>query len=157
MRPLVGDHIFGCDICQDVCPYNIKAKPSSEEGFWPREGHYAPDLIPLLSLTDEEFRRRFKGSPIRRAKRRGLLRNVAVALGNLRREEAVPALRRALLEDQEPLVRGHAAWALGQIGGEAAAEGLERGLAGERDPEVREEIRLALEDSSQLAAATAKS
>jgi epoxyqueuosine reductase len=157
MRPLVGDHIFGCDICQDVCPYNTKARSCTEEGFYPREEHYAPNLIPLLALTEDEFRRRFKGSPIRRAKRRGLLRNVAVALGNLRREEAVPALRRALLEDQEPLVRGHAAWALGQIGGEAAAEGLERGLAGERDPEVREEIRLALEDSSQLAAATAKS
>jgi epoxyqueuosine reductase len=157
MRPLVGDHIFGCDICQDVCPYNTKARSCAEEGFYPREEHYAPNLIPLLALTEDEFRRRFKGSPIRRAKRRGLLRNVAVALGNLRREEAVPALRRALLEDQEPLVRGHAAWALGQIGGEAAAEGLERGLAGERDPEVREEIRLALEDSSQLAAATAKS
>ncbi len=148
MRPLTGDHIFGCDICQDVCPYNIKAKPSSEEGFWPREGHYAPDLIPLLSLTDEEFRRRFKKSPIRRAKRRGLLRNVAVALGNLRSEEAVPALIRALGEDPEPLVRGHAAWALGQIGGMAAYEGLDRALATESDAEVQEEIRLALEECS---------
>ena len=153
MRPLVGDHIFGCDICQDVCPYNAKARPSSEERFWPREGQYAPDLIPLLALTEEEFRRRFKGSAIRRAKRRGLLRNVAVALGNLRRAEAVPALTQALLEDPEPLVRGHAAWALGRIGGGEALEGLERASAQETDPEVREEIGLALHEiSSQQSA-----
>jgi epoxyqueuosine reductase len=144
MRPLVGDHIFGCDICQDVCPYNAKARPSSEGRFWPREGQFAPDLIPLLALTEEEFRRAFKGSAIRRAKRRGLLRNVAVALGNLRRAEAVPALTQALLDDPEPLVRGHAAWALGQIGGGAAREGLERASAQEADSEVREEIGLAL-------------
>ncbi|MFQ5962499.1 MAG: tRNA epoxyqueuosine(34) reductase QueG, partial [Candidatus Methylomirabilales bacterium] len=148
MRPLIGDHIFGCDICQDVCPYNKKARPTSEDGFWPREDQYVPDLIPLLTLTEDGFRRRFKGSPIRRAKRRGLLRNVAVALGNLRREEAVPALTRILLEDPEPMVRAHAAWALGQIGGVAAGEGLTRALAEERDAEVREEIRLALEQSS---------
>jgi epoxyqueuosine reductase len=148
MRPFIGDHIFGCDICQDVCPYNAKARPSSEERFWPREGQYAPDLIPLLSLTEEEFRRRFKGSAIRRAKRRGLLRNVAVALGNLRRAEAVPALTQALLEDPEALVRGHAAWALGRIGGCAALEGLERASAQETDPEVREEIQLALHEIS---------
>ena len=144
MRPLIGDHIFGCDICQDVCPYNKKARPSSEERFWPREGAHGPDLIPLLALTEEEFRRRFRGSPIRRAKRRGLLRNIAVALGNLRRGEAVPALTQALLEDLDPLVRGHAAWALGQIGGMAARHGLERALEREDDPEVREEIHLAL-------------
>jgi epoxyqueuosine reductase len=144
MRPLVGDHIFGCDICQDVCPYNKKARPSSEEGFWPREGQHGPDLVPLLALTEEEFRRRFKGSPIRRAKRRGLLRNVAVALGNLQRAEAVPALTKALLEDPEPVVRGHAAWALGQIRGESARHGLEKALAQEKDTDVQQEIRLAL-------------
>lgn len=146
MRPLIGDHVFGCDICQDVCPYNKKARLSVEEHFWPREGLFSPDLIPLLSLTEEEFRRRFKGSPIRRAKRRGLLRNVAVALGNLRRIEAVPALTRALFEDPEPLVRGHGAWALGQIGGAEAQEGLESARVQETDPGVQEEIRLALEE-----------
>ncbi|HZX60745.1 MAG TPA: tRNA epoxyqueuosine(34) reductase QueG [Candidatus Methylomirabilis sp.] len=146
MRPLVGNHVFGCDICQDVCPYNAKAKPTTEEGFRPRDGHFAPDLIQLLALSEDEFRRRFKGSPVRRTKRRGLLRNVAVALGNLRRAEAVPALARALLEDPESLVRGHAAWALGRIGGAAAREGLEQACARESDPEVQEEIRLALEE-----------
>jgi len=144
MRPLVGDHIFGCDICQDVCPYNKKARPSSEAGFWPREGQHGPDLIPLLSLTEEQFRHRFKGSPIRRAKWKGLLRNVAVALGNLQQAEAVPALVRVLLENPEPIVRSHAAWALGQIGGTAARQGLEKTLDHERDAEVQEEIRLAL-------------
>ncbi len=149
MRPLVGDHIFGCDICQDVCPYNKKARPSAEEGFRPREGQHGPDLIPLVSLTEEEFKRRFKGSPIRRAKRRGLLRNVAVALGNLKRAEAVPALTRTLLEDPEPLVRGHAAWALGQVGYTAARHGLEKALAHEEDAGVQQEIRLAIQNSNQ--------
>ncbi len=148
MRPLVGDHIFGCDICQDVCPYNVKARPSAEAGFWPREGEHGPELIPLLSLTEEQFRRRFKGSPIRRAKRRGLLRNVAVALGNLKRAEAVPALTQSLLEEPESLVRVHVAWALGQIGGEAARHALEKALDQESDAEVREEICLALDGAS---------
>ena len=148
MRPLVGDHIFGCDICQDVCPYNIKARSSVEAGFWPREGEHGPELIPLLSLTEEQFRRRFKGSPIRRTKRRGLLRNVAVALGNLKRAEAVPALTQSLLEEPESLVRVHVAWALGQIGGEAARHALEKALDQESDAEVREEICLALDGAS---------
>ncbi|MGH7409944.1 MAG: tRNA epoxyqueuosine(34) reductase QueG, partial [Candidatus Methylomirabilis sp.] len=96
LRPLMGNHVFGCDICQDVCPYNAKARPSEELAFQPRDGLHAPELIPLLELTDEQFRTRFKGSPIRRPKRRGFLRNVAVALGNLGSVEAVPALARAL-------------------------------------------------------------
>src|SRR5437870_13410818 len=105
LRPLMGDHIFGCDIYQEVCLYNVKAKPTSETGYRPRPGLHAPDLIPLLSLSREEFRKRFHGSPIMRAKRRGFLRNVAVALGNIRSFEAVPALIRAL-GDEEPLVGG---------------------------------------------------
>jgi epoxyqueuosine reductase len=101
LRPLVGNHIFGCDICQEVCPYNVKAQATAEAGFRPRPGLYAPQLIPLLSLTDAEFRQRFRDSPILRAKRRGFLRNVAVALGNLKSQEAVPALI-ASLDDAEP-------------------------------------------------------
>jgi len=116
LRPLVGHHIFGCDICQEVCPYNVKARETTEAAFGPRLGHYAPQLIPLLALTAEEFRQRFRDSPILRAKRRGFLRNVAVALGNTGNPAAVPALRHAL-GDREPLVRQHAAWALGAIGG----------------------------------------
>ncbi len=145
LRPLIGEHIFGCDICQDVCPYNTKPSPTEERAFAPREDRHAPALIPLLSLTDEEFRHRFRGSPIRRAKRRGFLRNVAVALGNSGSYEAVPALASALLDD-EPLVRGHAAWALGRIGGTAALAALQDRLNTEIEPEVRDEIKQAVAD-----------
>jgi epoxyqueuosine reductase len=143
LRPLVGNHIFGCDICQEVCPYNVKAEPSGEAAFEPRAGLYAPELIPLLALTEEEFRHRFKGSPLKRAKRRGFLRNVAVALGNLKARAAVPALAGAL-GDAEPLVRAHAAWALGEIATEEAHAALARRLEAEGDVAVREEIVLAL-------------
>ena len=143
LRPLIGNHVFGCDICQEVCPYNVKAIPTGEEAFSPREGLYTPELVPLLSLSEEEFRRRFRGSPLLRAKRRGFLRNVAVALGNLKSPEAVPALIQAL-EDQEPLVRGHVAWALGQIGSSESLEALGKRLEVETDSEVREEIKEAL-------------
>ena len=145
LRPLIGRHIFGCDICQDVCPYNTKARSTTEPAFAPREGLDAPDLISLLSLSEEEFRRRFRGSPIQRAKRRGFLRNVAVALGNSGSREAVPALESAL-RDPEPLVRGHAAWALGKIGRSQAAAALRERLAIEDDEQVRGEISQALEE-----------
>jgi epoxyqueuosine reductase len=147
LRPLVGDHIFGCDICQEVCPYNVKAKPTSETGYRPRPGLHAPDLIPLLSLSRDEFRKRFHGSPIRRAKRRGFLRNVAVALGNVGSFEAVPALVRAL-GDEEPLVRGHAAWALGRIGSREATDALKRRLQVEDDSEVRMELENAVAEAA---------
>jgi len=143
LRPLVGNHIFGCDICQEVCPYNVKAQATAEAAFGPRPGLYAPQLIPLLSMTGEEFRTRFRGSPILRAKRRGFLRNVAVALGNIGSAEAVPALIHAL-DDEEPLVRGHVAWALGEIGSSSALEALQRRLQLETDPEVRAEIDAAM-------------
>jgi epoxyqueuosine reductase len=139
LRPLIGNHIFGCDICQEVCPYNVKAEASLERAYQPRDGLHAPKLIPLLSLDRDEFRRRFKGSPILRAKRRGFLRNVAVALGNLKCLEAVPELIRAL-DDEEPLVRGHAAWALGEIGSGSALEALRRRFEVETDVEVANEI-----------------
>lgn len=145
LRPLVGNHVFGCDICQEICPYNVKAGPTSEPGFSPRAGLHAPDLIPLLALTEEEFRRRFRGSPILRAKRRGFLRNVAVALGNIGNAEAVPALIRAL-DDSEPLVRGHAAWALGRIGTHEALAGLRQRQGIEVDAHVKEEIEEALRE-----------
>jgi epoxyqueuosine reductase len=139
LRPLVGNHVFGCDICQEVCPYNVKARSTEESAFRPRPGLHAPELIPMLSLDDAGFRRRFRGSPVLRAKRRGFLRNVAVALGNIKSREAIPALVHAL-DDGEPLVRGHAAWALGQIGFPEALEGLRCRLQVENDAEVRSEI-----------------
>lgn len=154
LRPLIGNHVFGCDICQEVCPYNIKAEPSDEAGFAPRDGLYAPELIPLLSLSEDEFRRRFKGSPLLRAKRRGFLRNVAVALGNLKSVEAVPALGGALADD-DVLVRRHAAWALGEIATPEAASRLAARLAAENDTDVLEEISRALARCGHAADAAA--
>jgi len=148
LRPLVGNHIFGCDICQEVCPYNVKALPTSEPAYAPRTGLHAPDLIPLLALTEQEFRCRFRSSPILRAKRRGFLRNVAVALGNSGSVEAVPALIRAL-EDEEPLVRGHAAWALGRIGTAEAVDALRRRLGSEEDTHVKLEIEEAISEAEK--------
>ncbi len=104
-----------------------------------------PDLVALLRITPEEFAQRFRGSPIKRAKRDGLRRNAAVALGNAADPDAVPALVEAL-DDASPLVRGHVAWALGRLGGERARSALAHRLDSEDDPDVREEITLALRD-----------
>jgi len=145
LRPAIGDHIFGCDICQVVCPHNTKTSTGGHGEFAPRpDVGTRPALLPLLNITEEEFRTRFDGSAVRRAKRGGLRRNVAVALGNLADPVAAPALLLALADEEAPLVRGHAAWALGRIGTEAARRGLELRLDREPDAWVREEISLAL-------------
>ena len=143
LRPLMGDWVFGCDICQDVCPVNRKAVLSSEPDFNKRHDFDAPDLIPLLDLDDDAFRKRFEGSPIRRAKREGLQRNVCVALGNIGDPVAVPALMNAL-NSGSPLVRSHAAWALGRIGNDEARTALANAMRTEEDPEVRGEIEDAI-------------
>jgi epoxyqueuosine reductase len=144
LRPPMGDHIFGCDICQDVCPYNVKDRPTRETAFRPRPSLQAPELIPLLSLSEAEFKARFAGSPILRAKRRGFVRNVCVALGNLRRPEAVPALCATLRNDPDPLVRGHAAWALGRIRTAEAEQALHEARGREMDPSALEEIQFSI-------------
>jgi epoxyqueuosine reductase len=110
LRPLIGNRIFGCDDCLAVCPWNRFARQASTLQF-DREDLRRPDLIELMGLTEPQFRARFGGTPIARIKRRGLLRNVAVALGNARDRAAVPALEKAL-DDPEPLIREHARWAL---------------------------------------------
>jgi epoxyqueuosine reductase len=104
-------------------------------------------LTPLLQLSEEEFKAKFHGSPILRAKRRGFLRNVCVALGNLGRPEAVPALAETIVSGPDPLVRAHAAWALGQISGSEARSALGEALGHESDATVTEEIRLAAESA----------
>ncbi len=115
LRPLMGDWVFGCDVCQTVCPWNIRfAKPAAEPAFAPRPGVPAPLLREELRLSPQEFNRKFKGSPVKRAKRRGYLRNVSVALGNVGALEDLPALR-AALDDPESLVRTHARWALQRL------------------------------------------
>jgi epoxyqueuosine reductase len=146
LRPALGNRIFGCDICQEVCPWNQRfARPTAEPAFQPRPEGMAPHLLELLTLDDGAFRRRFQGSPILRARRRGLLRNVAVALGNGGDPAAVPALARALY-DPEPLVRGHAAWALGRIATEPARDALQGALGRESEDSVQGELRQALSD-----------
>jgi epoxyqueuosine reductase len=147
LRPLIGDWIYGCDVCQEVCPWNRRSPRTDEPAFRARTGLTLPELIPLLGMTQEEFSARFKGSAIKRAKRRGLLRNVAVALGNAGDRGAVPALA-AALSDPEPLVRAHAAWALGRLGGDDARGALRKACGTEGDPMVREELELALGELS---------
>lgn len=145
LRPRIGNRVYGCDICQEVCPHNNArfVQLCSEPAFHPRAGVHGAELIELMGMDQAEFSRRFKDSPVKRTKRRGLLRNVAVALGNWGSPEAAPVLVRAL-DDEEPLVRGHAAWALGRIGGDAAVRGLQERLATEPDEWARQELRSAL-------------
>lgn len=142
-RELAGDQIFGCDICQEVCPWNRKAPLAEDAEYQPRDGLVAPKMTPLMAMTDDAFRERFRGSPLKRSKRRGLLRNVAVSLGNAGNPDAVPALEIGL-SDAEPLVRRHAAWALGRVGGKPAEEALRRARTAENDADVLSEIDDAL-------------
>jgi len=116
IRSLMGDWVFGCDICQLVCPWN---KPGAEapnilEDLQPRDELIDINLIEELSLNQEDFSKRFKGSPVKRTKRKGYLRNVSVVLGNLKDKNALQGLRSAL-EDEEPLIREAAAWAIREI------------------------------------------
>jgi len=137
LRPALGNWIFGCDVCQEVCPWNAEARdPGDAEEL-------APYLPALLALDAEGFRARFGGTAVTRAKRRGLLRNVAVALGNSGNPEAVPSLVGGL-EDPEPLVRGHAAWALGRLGGAPARRALEAARQRETEPAAAAEAEAAL-------------
>ncbi len=117
LRDSMGGWIFGCDICQAVCPWNIRFADSllPEPALAPRRP--PPTLPDELSLTPEQFSARFTGSPIKRAKRRGYLRNVAVALGNGGNEDTIPALEKCRAEVNEPLVGEHAGWALQKLGG----------------------------------------
>ena len=143
LRPQVGEWVFGCDICQTVCPWN--SRPPSAPAV--ELGSSSPQirLIDELSLSAPEFNRKFRGTPITRARRRGYLRNVCVALGNRADPAAVRALAQALVNDSESLVRGHAAWALGQIHFPAAIQALQQALYVEQDPAVLQEIRSALQ------------
>ena len=144
LRPSLGEWVFGCDICQMVCPWNRKAPLEGAPILAPRPEVPRPQLAAEMVLSRQAFNQKFKGSPIKRTKRRGYLRNVAVALGNAAQPHTVPALRTAL-RDEEPLVRGHAAWALGQIATAEACRALQEALAEETEPEVRAEIATALE------------
>ncbi|MBI5628370.1 MAG: tRNA epoxyqueuosine(34) reductase QueG, partial [Candidatus Rokubacteria bacterium] len=131
LRPLIGSRIFGCDDCQEVCPWNRFAVKTANPDFAERPGQRTPELIPLLSVDEASFRARYEGTAVLRARRSGFVRNVAVALGNLGDPRAVGPLRGVLGADPDPLVRGHAAWALGRIGGPEAIAALRE--AGRRE------------------------
>ncbi len=140
--------MFGCDVCQDVCPFNASAegKPSAPE-LAPRSNLAAPDLIGLLELGSARYRQLVKGTALRRTHRAQLARNAAIALGNSKDLRAVVPLARAVAAHTSGLVRGHAAWALGEIGIEAREQALQvLTCASEHDadPFVREEAALAL-------------
>ena len=149
LRSLVGDWVFGCDICQDVCPVNRKAesgKTALSGDFKQRPGFATPDLLALLELDQKTFSRIYKNSPVKRAKRIGLQRNACVALGNNGDSSAVPHLIKAL-KGSESLIRSHAAWALGKFaesGDCKALEALQSARDKETDDDVLFEIKVAL-------------
>lgn len=151
LRARFGNRIFGCDICQEVCPWNqrLAARKPLLDGLAAQTGRVAPPLLEGFApetpywLDDGAFAARFRKSPVKRAKRRGMARNVCVALGNWGDPQGLPALQ-AALGDAAPVVRSHAAWAVGRVmqrhGVAAAADALEAALARETDDGVREEI-----------------
>jgi epoxyqueuosine reductase len=145
IRPLTGDWVFGCDVCQDVCPYTKAAQTVDDPDVLPRalENAY-PSLEWILAMTEEEFREVYRATPVLRTKRRGLARNAAVALGNIGSDRDILLLERALLNHDEPLVRGHAAWALGRLARESARPVLDRARALDPDSSVRSECEMAL-------------
>jgi epoxyqueuosine reductase len=150
LRPLMGNWIMGCDVCQAVCPWQRFAIQTLETAFFPSDlDRAAPALLDLLQLTDESFAARYAGSPLSRIKRERLVRNACVAAGNWGDPAALPLLG-GLLSDASPLVRGHAAWAHGRIAGPTAVAALVTRLPDEPDPAVRAEIAWALDALSAV-------
>ncbi len=152
MRSLLGEWLFGCDLCQQACPWN--AAPGTRAG-----GEFATpperrdlDLAGILALDGESYRRRLRGSPLQRARREGLQRNAAIVMGNRGEAGSAAALAGALHEG-EPSLRGHAAWALGRLGTEGARGALRAALGGEADATVRGEIVAALAAAGAAASA----
>ena len=146
LRPLMGDWILGCDVCQEVCPWNRKPPSIGEAAFQPLNDHNPLSLIELFELTDDQFRARFRKTPLWRPKRRGILRNAAIALGNEANPDSIAALSKGL-QDEETLVRGASAWALRQIDSPQAEKVLRQREGRENDTYVLSEIRGTYETS----------
>jgi epoxyqueuosine reductase len=148
LRPLIGRWVYGCDICQEVCPFNHSRHPTPGDlRLQARAELSDPDLVKLLELTTSAHRRLIRNSALGRVSRPRLQRNAAVALGNTRREEAVAPLARSLSGNPSALVRGHVAWALGRIGTEPARAALASQRSVELDESVLEEISFAESDA----------
>jgi epoxyqueuosine reductase len=143
LRPGMGEWVFGCDVCQDVCPWNHHAPISNDEAWRPAEGRNPIDLRSLFWLDDAAFHAEFRHTPLWRPKRAGLLRNAAIVLGNHPHPDNVPALLRGL-NDSEPVVRGAAAWALGRHQWDTSRSWLHEQLSHEKDEYVKGELVAAL-------------
>jgi len=151
LREGVGEWLFGCDICQDVCPWNRKAPLAQEPAFQPNDDLHLVDLPALLEMDEHQFRDRFRHTSLWRPKRRGLLRNAAIVLGN---KPPTARSRSALMQglnDVEPLVRSACAWALGRDSSDTAREALFNRLNIEDDSQARIEIESALQQISHVA------
>lgn len=146
LRPGIGEWVFGCDVCQDVCPWNSRAPVSPQVEFEPRADSNPLGLIELFELDEVAFRERFRHTPLWRPRRRGLLRNAAIVLGNRLTPQAIVALARGL-NDEEALVRGACAWALGQYRETEAADALRLRHSIEGNDAVLREIAAALGDA----------
>lgn len=144
LRPLMDGWVFGCDVCQSVCPWNRFATADGDPAFNDSLTRPRPALMEEITLDASDFNFKYRRSPLRRPKRRGYLRNVAIAIGNLRNPEFVLPLTELLMYDSEPLVRANSAWALGQIGSNPAMQTLQKARDIESVPMVLSEIQAAL-------------
>ena len=145
LRDGMGHWLFGCDLCQEVCPWNRKAPISSEADFFPEESLYPADALRFLSMSEEEFHALFSKTPLERPGYRGLRRNAAIVLGNHEPSaESVSALI-AVLDDQDPVIRESVAWSLGKLGTSAARQALKNRMKVETTERVRKEIGFAIE------------
>lgn len=143
LRERAQERLFGCDACQEACPWNRRTPSTAEETFRPASRMNPAELAELFALDDAAFRERFRRTSLWRSRRRGLLRNAAIVLGNRPHQAALPALIRGL-DDIEPVVRAASAWALGRHADPAAGKALRERLATESDPEVLSEIEAAI-------------
>jgi epoxyqueuosine reductase len=141
---VLGGWVFGCDLCQEVCPWNDGAIPVTDRSFRPGPSLLEGDLAGLVRLDGTAFRRCWAESPLARTRRRGLVRNALIVAANRRDESALTAARECLI-DADPVVRATAAWCLGRACPDQIRRDLARALAREKDPAVRGEITAALE------------
>jgi len=143
-RKKIGTRVWGCDTCQNVCPYNQEVKTIQHAEFKTDNLEAHPKLLPLLKLTNQQFRDKFNQTVMNWRGKRPIKRNAAIILGNLKAQAAVTDLICTLKNDPQAIVRGHAAWALGEIGTLEATQGLKEGLVDEEDEKVKSEIQRAL-------------